>query len=65
MNSSRDEKKIKACSVVGRAEKSLPFDPGSELLLLGGSRTRRAEIINVMKKKKKKCQGGTLEPRKQ
>ena len=52
MNPSRD-KNAKARTLVGRGEKSLLSDLGSELRLRG-SRTRRAKIINGMEKKKKK-----------
>ena len=50
-NPSRD-KKYKARAVVGRGEKSLLCDPGSELRL-GGRENRRAKIINGMEQKKK------------
>ena len=43
--------KMKARTVVGRGEKSLLCDPGSELRL-GGGEKRRAKTINGMEKKK-------------
>lgn len=39
------DKKYKACPVVGRGEKSLICDPGSERRLGGGARKKRAETI--------------------
>ena len=57
MNPSRD-KNAKARTLVGRGEKSLLSDLGSELRLRG-SRTRRAKIINGMGWEKK-VRTGTL-----
>ena len=61
LKSSRD-KKCKARTIVGRREKSLLCDPGSELRL-GGRENRRAKITNEMenKNKNKKVLFTTLE----
>ena len=51
LNPSHD-KNAEARTVVGRREKSLLCDPGSELLLIGGREKRRAKLIRGMEKTK-------------
>ena len=41
---------------MGRGEKSLLCNPGSELRLLGGSEERKAKIRTGMEKKKKRVE---------
>ena len=45
---------MEACTVVGRGEKSLRSDPGSELRLGTEKEKESAKIIDWMSKKKKK-----------
>ena len=53
LNSSRDiNDGAYTAVVVGRGEKSLLCDPGSELRLRGGSATRRTKIMNWDEQKK-------------
>ena len=53
-------RKMKARTVAGRGEKSLLWDPGSEIRVGRRERRRYAKVINGMRKKKKMPEKSSL-----